>query len=349
MGEGIRKFALAERADMQETRMAYYGVSTSRFREPLDQLDAFLLASRLRRTGVDIGLTVFIAGQFSILNGRPPGELLAAEDRKLESLRAAARAVGVRAYFLRTRDLWTTSAYWEEVERWSGAPGIISGRKGPPFSEVAPKLEPGVTAAMPRGLLDELGRFDAPSLYRLFEVAEAAWMKRFFQAGCKIGPASEQEYDEFIGGFMGIVQLGQPLDLRSTASRPKPVTPYIGKEGEERIFLCDSKRELGDKVMKLAQRAQGQPLYYGEYLNPFARLSVLSVEAAAAADSVPVRMLGSQVSDGAGVLDVLGKAGLGGAARLAPVLAECLWAYLVRPIQQWLSCGNENTSGGVAA
>ncbi len=326
---------------MSGTRSAYYGISTSRFREPLDQLDVFLLASRLQRAGADISLTVFIAGQFAMLNGRLCADLLLAEERKLVSLRAAAGAIGISPSFLRTGDLWSAPAYWEEVERWKGAPGIISGRKGPLFSEIAPNLGPGVIAAMPPGLMDALSLFDAPSLYRLFEVAEAAWMKRELQAGCKIGPASEQEYDDFIGGFMGIVQLRQPLDFRSTASQPKPVTPYIGKEGEERIFFEDSKRELGDKIMRLAQRAQGQPLYYGDFLNPFARLSVLAVEAAAAADSVPVRILGSSVSDGAGALNVLEKAGFGGTTRLAPVLAECLWAYLIRPIQQRL--------GGVAA
>ena len=340
MDEGIRKFALVECAGglegMPGTSSAYYGISTSRFREPLDQLDVFLLVSRLRRMGADIGLTVFIAGQFSMLNGRPSGELLLAEERKLESLRAAARAIGIEPSFLRTADLWSAPAYWEEVDRWKGASGIISERKGPLFSEIAPKLGPEAIAAMPPELMDALGRFDAPSLYRLFEVAEAAWMKRALQVGCKIGPASEQEYDAFIGGFMDILQLRQPLDFRSTASQPKPVTPYIGKEGEDRVFLEDSKRELGDKVMRLAQRAQGQPLYYGDFLNPFARLSVLAVEAAASADSVPVRILGSAVTDGAGALNVLEKAGLGGTAKLAPVLAECLWAYLIRPIQQRL-------------
>jgi hypothetical protein len=339
ISEGIRKFALADRADLSGAGSAYYGMSTSRYHEPIDQLDVFLLISRLQRMGADIGLTVFIAGQFAVLNGRPSGELLLAEERKLEFLRACAGAIGIEPAFLRTADLWAKPAYWDEVGRWKAASGIISERKGPRFSDILPSLGSETIAAMPPGLIDALGGFDAPSLYRLFEVAEAAWMKRALEVGCKIGPASEQEYDAFIGGFMDIVQLRQPLDFRSSPPMPKPITPYIGKEGEERIFIEDSKREVGDKIMRLAQRAQNGPLFYGDFLNPLARLCVLAVESAAAADSVPVRILGSPVSDGAGALNVLAKAGLGGSTRLAPVLAECLWAYLIRPIQLRLGAG----------
>jgi hypothetical protein len=339
MLEGIRKFALIERAGLSGMLPAYYGMSTSRFREPIDQLDVFLLISRLQRTGADIGLAVFIAGQFAMLNGRPSGELLLAEERKLEFLRASAGAIGIEPAFLRTADLWSKPAYWEEVSRWKGASGIISERKGPRFSDILPSLGPETIAAMPPGLMEALGGFDAPSLYRLFEVAEAAWMKKALGVGCKIGPASEQEYDAFIGGFMDIVQFRQPLDFRSSPATPKPVTPYIGKEGEERIFITDSKREVGDKIMRLAKRSQNGPLFFGDYLNPLARLSVLAVESAAASDSVPVRILGSPVSDGAGALNVLAKAGLGGSTRLASVLAECLWAYLIRPIQLRLEGG----------
>lgn len=333
----MRSFALMQRADAATSGPMYFGMSTSRFREPLDQLDVFLLSSRLNRAGAEAPLTVFLAGRFSVLNGRDSGELLEAEETKLRFLRAAARAIGIAPAFLRTDDLWSSPRYWEDVAALKDAPGIISARTGVKFADVAPALGQCAIGAMPGGLIDALGRFDAPALYRLFEVAEAAWMKRELGIRCKVGPASEQEYDEFIGGFMGIVQLRQPLDFRSTPAQPRPITPYIGKQGEERIFISDTKREMGGKLMRLAQRSASAPLYAGDFLNPFARLAVLAVESAAAADSVPVRILGSQVLDGEGTLNVLGKAGLGGAVKLAPVIAECLWAYLIRPVQERLA------------
>jgi hypothetical protein len=154
-----------------------------------------------------------------------------------------------------------------------------------------------------------------------------------------MGPASEQEYDVFIRPFMGVVQLGQPLDFRSTQERPKPITPYIGKEGEERIFIQDSKESVVGKICKLAQRAEGTPLFYGDFMNPFLRMAVLGVEAAALAQSTPVRIAGSRVYDGAGAVDAFGRAGMRSLARIGPLVAECLWAYLIRPIQNALEGG----------
>lgn len=339
LGEGLRKFALVESAEICPPRSAYYGISASRYLEPLDQADVLLLCSRLRRSGMDLNLSIFVAGRYAQLNGKPAGELIEAESRKLETLQAAARALGMPVALFRTDDLWQDSRYWDEVWERRGASGIISGRSGAPFSEVAASMEPGILAAMPPGFLECLGNVDAPALYRLFEVAEAAYLARVAGVDCKIGPASEQEYDVFIRSFMGIIQLGQPLDFRSTPARPKPITPYIGKEGEERLFIQDSKEAVVGKICRLGQRAEGTPLFYGDFMNPFLRTAILAVEAAALAESTPVRLAGSRVYDGAGAAGVFARSGMRGLARTAPLVAECLWAYLIRPIQKAMDGG----------
>jgi hypothetical protein len=176
--EGLRKFALVQCADMGSARSAYYGISASRYLEPLDQMDVLLLCSRLRRSGIGLGLSVFVAGRYPQLNGRPARELIEAEGRKLEMLQAAARALRMPITLLRTADLWQDPRYWEEAAERKGAAGIISERSGAPFSDVAASLEPEILAAMPPGFLEDLGSFDAPALYRLFEVAEAAYLGR---------------------------------------------------------------------------------------------------------------------------------------------------------------------------
>lgn len=345
--EGLRRCALVERSQVCEPASLYYGISASRRSEPLDQLDALLLAARLRQLGLDIGLTIFVAGRYAELNGRPASELVPAEDRKMAMLAAAGRALGLsssgRFALVRTTDLWYSPDYWQGVERLMGEPGIISQeRKGRPFFITAQRFEPEIRAAIPPSLMDALGPLDSPSLYRLFEVAEATWLAKRMAVDSKIGPVREQEYDLFIGSFMDIIQLRQPLDFRSSPACPKPVTPYIGKDAEERLFLSDSKAEAGQKIWALAQRAAGQPVFYGGFMNPFVRLSILAVEAASAAESVPVRMGNSALSDGAGVLTMFEKAGTANLARFAAVVTECVWVYLIRPIQK------EQTSGGVS-
>jgi len=342
--EGLRRCALVERSQVREPASLYYGISASRRSEPLDQLDVLLLVARLRQLGLDISLTIFVAGRYAELNGRLASELVPAEDRKMAMLTAAGRALGLSSRgfrLIRTNDLWYSPDYWQGVERLKDEPGIISPeRKGEPFLITAQRFEPELRSAIPPSLMDALGPLDSPSLYRLFEVAEAVWLAKNLSVDSKIGPVREQEYDRFIGSFMDVIQLRQPLDFRSSAACPKPVTPYIGKAGEERIFLSDSKSEAGRKVYALAQRATGQPLFFGDFMNPFVRLSILAVEAASAAESVPVRMGGSALSDGAGVLTMFEKAGTASLARFAGVVTECLWAYLIKPIRK------EETMGG---
>lgn len=340
MEEGLSRSGLVQMSSLPGSQNAprsiYYGISASRFLEPLDQLDALLLISRLKRSGLDMGLTVFVAGRYAVLNGRENGPLIRAERAKIDIMRAASSVIdpSVGLTLLKTDDLWYSPLYWEQVGKLRSRPGIISSeRKGKVFSTVAAGFEPGIISAIGPGLLDALSPLDAPSLYRLFEVAEAAYLGEQKGIESKIGPASEEEYDRFIGSFMGLVQLRQPLDLRSIGGKAKPITPYIGKEGEERIFLESDKDEIARKIMKAAQRQAGAPLFFDGFMNPFLRLSVLAIEAAAAADSVPIRLNGSAVSDGAGVIESFSRSGTAGLSRIAPLISECLWAYMIRPIQ----------------
>ncbi len=338
MEEGLRRFGLVERAEAARPASIYYGISGSRRGEPIDQLDAVLLVSRLRKMGLETALTVFVAARYAQLNGRPSSEALRSEESKASFFAAASRGLGVPLRLLRTDDLWRESAYWEEAARLSGEPLIISSRAGPRFRDLASSFEPELLKAIPADVLGLLGPYEAPSLYRLLEVAEASFLRKRFGVEAKVGPASEQEYDLFIGRFMGVIQLRQPLDFRSRAGSARPIVPYIGKEGEERLFASDGKDALSSKVFALAQRLDGAPLFFGGFLNPFARIAALAVEAAAASGSAPVRIRNGRVSDGASMIRALESGGTGKLSLIAPVVAECLWAYLARPIQAGGGC-----------
>jgi len=335
LAEGIRKFGLVESARISEPTRFYYGISTSRYSEPLDQLDVFLLLSRLRKMGLEVELTVFVAGRYAQLNGRPKGSLAEAEQQKtlmLEQSKVIFDQLPVKVFC--TKDLWSSLGYWKEIDRLKGLDGIIDRSRvnGPLFCEVFESLDEAERLAIPTDLLKSLGQKKAAGLYRLFEVAEAACLRDCALIEAKVGPAAEEQYDRYIKDFMDIVQLKQPLDFRSRPKCVKPITPYIGNEGEERVFLSDTKEELITKIRKLAQRASDQPLLNG-FMNPFVRLSVLAVEAAAIAESVPVSFMNRQVSDGAAVLDKFETVGTRRLSALVPVVAECLWAYIIRPLQ----------------
>jgi hypothetical protein len=256
-------------------------------------------------------------------------------------LASAANAFGdLPVMLMGTNDLWYSPEYWEEVDRMKGWEGIIDeSRKGRSFCDVYDRFEPFLKRAIPEDLLRSLWDVQAPALYRLFEVAEAAYLMKKLAVQAKVGPESEEQYDVFIKRFMEVVQLSQPTDFRSRPGKPKPLTPYIGNQGEERIFLDDSKEQLMMKVKKLANRSNGQPIRQECLLNPFVRLSVLAVEAAAIADSAPVMLGGAPLPDGESTLKMYERAGTERLMRIAPTVVECLWAYLVKPVQAELRKG----------
>ena len=343
LAEGIRKTGLVQRNEISEQVRFYYGISPSRYFEPLDQLDVPLLIARLRRSGLDASLLVFVAGRYAELNGKPAAGLVAAEKTKTAFLQDAGVVFNLPVETLSTNDLWYSGQYWIDVDCLRSVPGMIDEtRRGKRFSEVFSSFEPYLQNTVPPELVCALGDFQAPSLYRLFEVAEASFLMKCNSIQAKAGPDSEEQYDCFIRGFMGIVQLFQPLDFRSCPGCAKPLTPYIGKEGEQRIFIGDSKEEIGVKVGKLAQRSSDQPVYYGGFMNPFVRTAILAVEAAAAQGSAPVSLGTRKAFDGAAVLDFFGKAGTDKLQRYASAVVECLWAYLVQPMQKRMA-GNVST------
>ncbi|MFH1685579.1 MAG: hypothetical protein ABH983_04705 [Candidatus Micrarchaeota archaeon] len=338
--EGMRKFGLTTRISVECPSKFYYGISASRFSEPLDQFDVLMLLSKLKSLGAEAKLLIFVAGRYAQLNGRSREELSKSEEQKIKMLKQTSAVFDIPITILGTADLWYYPEYWAEVDCLKSVDGIIDQtRSGPLFSTVFDSFEYEICQAVSPKLRSALAPIPAPRLYRLFEVAEASYLKKYFGVDAKIGPGAEQEYDSFIDGFMDIVQLQQPVDFRNRPNCTKPITPYIGKDGEERIFVSDSKQDVNAKISKLAQRASGQPILFSGFLNCFVRLSALAVEAAALSSSAPVKFGNKQVSDGLSVIQSFEMMGTDRLTRLAPIVSECLWAYLIRPLQAELKKG----------
>jgi hypothetical protein len=377
--EGLNKSGLVQKVVISADgwldcwRGTYYGLNVSRAGEPVDQLDAILVMSRLQRETSANGLLIYCAGRYGELNGGLASELIQKDWTKLRWLMRCLPQFGVSPTvrspnFMAPRFItpmtfgpatatvfWKSPVYWNEVLTFKDREGIIDSARlgrGKTFREVAAGFESEVLAAIPAELLESIGDISASALYRLFEVAEAASFKNTIcpekeyrneylpiRSGgfAKIGPVAEEEYDRFIGEFMDIVELRQPLDFRSSPDNAKPLVPYIGKEGEERIFLEDSKEELVRKVGKLSQRASRQPIIYPGnegFMNPFVRTAILAVEAAAAKGSIPVSFLNRRVSDGRALLEYFERAGTDKLERYASAVVECLWAYVLLPMQK---------------
>lgn len=313
----------------------YYGMNISRRREPLDQFDFLFMAKRLR-----LPLIILVAGKYGLLNGCAAPDYLAQKElKKKEVLERMLELTCIEGKVILTDELWRNSIYWDGAIQLLGEnPRIIDNRSGPKLSSLD---KTSLSAIFPTestaSLLRVFGEFPASGLYTLFEVAEALYLQRMLSIDCKIGPESEERYDGFISEFMSIIQLCQPLDLKSVPTSIRPLIPYMENRDEDRVFICDSKSEVLDKVYKTAQRTEKTPLYWetksGSFQNPFVRLVLLALEGAENCECLPLSLRGRKVYSSYEAISYIEKSGSTGFTAIAPSIAEALWNYLIRPMK----------------
>jgi len=168
-------------------RKPYYGMNISRGKEPLDQLDMFFLAKKL-----GVPLTVFVAGQYGLLNGKvKPEEITAKEAEKKKLLEAAFRVFGVEVTILLTSDLWTKESYWETVAELSGTKDILEKGASVSFSEAVARYPEAFPQNSGLGkALASIGSLPAAGTYTLLEVAEARFLQKELGIDTKLGPES---------------------------------------------------------------------------------------------------------------------------------------------------------------
>lgn len=241
------------------SRKSYYGlnVSSNINLEPIDQLDGFLVAKYIQQLfGPQERFYAYVAGVYNALNARSPKEALkTAEKRrqlehgKKELLNRVIQRLAINSDVLTTYDLWDDEKYWELVDRF-----FYDGN----YDYMPDRQRIVETIKLREFPLEILGKMrdvvrNVPlwirsgALYLPCEVAEAVWLKERYGVEWKIGPPSEEVYDQFIvSEGIGIIHLGQPQAIENGSV--KKVMPYIGKSTQlGRFLFSDSKEEIERK------------------------------------------------------------------------------------------------------
>ena len=337
-------FTLAKQTFVSNVRLKtesiakpYYGMNVSKAGEPLDQLDFLLLAKKLM-----VPVIIFVAGRYRILNDTNVSlnEIDEKEMKKIELIKRIMEIFRVNGNVLPTNTLWDNPLYWEVAAELAKTPQIIDKSAGIKFADI-PKERFGISQeaiAKFDIVKTSIGNYPGSALYTLLEVAEASCLQRALKVDCKIGPESEERYDKFIEKFMGIVQLYQPLDLRSTEESVKPVIPYMERLQEERVFLTDKKEDMLRKVYKTAQRANGSAPFWKlnqkPIPNPFTRLVILAIESAANSENLPIVLRSKSVYSSEEAVEYIEKSRATGLTDMTGTIGEAIWNYILKPVQQ---------------
>ncbi|MEK6981773.1 MAG: hypothetical protein AABX38_02480 [Candidatus Micrarchaeota archaeon] len=255
----------------------------------------------------------------------------------------------VNGQTLVTRQLWSGSPYWQCVL------DLIDNKEMPykakqnneRFQRIKTALQTDIKGSarqLSEKVFDRLADFEPSSFYTLFEVAEAKYFREISKYDSKIGPESEEPYDRFIREFMPTIQLYQPIYLDSTLEKTSRAIPYMtGKWGGERVYLTDSKEDLLTKVYKASQRTDRTPVFWkiNGYsaeetltINPFARLTIFALESARIVDCLPLRLGNRSIYSSEEALEFLDKSGSRDLPKMAGVVGEAIWNYILRPVQQ---------------
>lgn len=263
----LLKFPKSRTTDGRQIGKIYYGVNISPYKEPIEQFDPLLLIRLYNNllqdyTGLRTGkadavfLSVFIAGKYRALNLRPAQNPYSAyaqwelqENNKRELYLQVAKNLGILEYtqVLTTDDLWKDERYWALVVNFTKNKELAPNKRAfnsvsVKFGDIPQKMLGGITQNQREALANE----DACNLYLYAELAEAVYLKNYYEADAKIGPATEEEYDKYLRSELSIIQLKNPLDISSTPANEISCCPYIGTKGQLRFWVSDAKRQEND-------------------------------------------------------------------------------------------------------
>lgn len=261
----------------------YYGVNISPYKEPLEQFDPLLLVRFYNRmlavlTKANgkpdrVKLTVFVAGKYRLLIMGPERDpyvlctqWTAQEKQKKQLYLKAAAGLGMEydVRLLKTDDLWGDERYWvilaSLMEQREQMPNLRAFRRGSVKFGDLPKDLLGAIGEKER---QKMANENACEIYLYAELAEARFLRWTMGVSAKMGPKSEEEYDQYLRPEFSIVQLKMPLGLDSRLGDEKLLVPYIGLKEQERIWDKDIRTGNGDgrmvieKIMRTADYPGG--------------------------------------------------------------------------------------------
>src|SRR3989338_3902263 len=273
----------------------YYGINVSP-EEPIDQIDSLLVGRRIAEI-MQSKMTVLIAGKFGLFNSTIGTDLGFRGDmfdslelKKRVLISAAMKHFGIDGNSVLTNDLWGDPYYWHLVANLYNSRSSLPSQRA--YSGIETKVDFAAIPLsqlrnIPQEVFDLLSREKATTLYSIAEIAESLYLKEKHSVILKIGPKAEEEYDKYIQNSLDTIHLFQPTDLRSTTAKPRPVTPYILRQGEEktRLIFTDQEKQVYEKIQKFSTEAQ--PLFYAGTIHPILRLLAFVDEAEHIAGNVP--------------------------------------------------------------
>jgi len=343
---------------------SYYGFNVSRTdSEPIDQISAFIAAKRIQENNYAVhrnsgNFVAFIAGVFEVLN-QPRDQvphfmdINGKKDRKKSSLfRRICTEYDLNSEIVLTRDLWSTSSYWNEFQQmfednWfthesleNDTKHFISKSKIDNSVRIKDLKEGGVILYLPDDLMDMIGEWPGALIYTPAEISEAAYFANTSAINLKLGPATERIYDRYIARFMDIAHLKQSVDLRSDMFYPQTVTPYSTKnprqseEPEARIFFDDSEDDVKQKINEFTPTTNylwTMENTAGVILNPIVEKAIYSVESARALGLRVPLIGGNRLRDGHSVIDFARNPN--NLSLLREALPELVYNFLIGPFK----------------
>jgi hypothetical protein len=340
---------------------SYYGFNVTKSdREPVEQIHGFIAARRLSDVApehVDApSFFPFVAGLFEVLNTRSPEELATVVEEKTRReqykerlFQRALGLFGIGGRVVLTREMWGSSHFWDVVSeliesgrysrksltadtmRWFRSETELAEYQT--FGAVAEAVE-GIE--VPRSALKRIADWPAPILYTPLEVAEARYMAEILDVRIKLGHMEEKVYDKYIAEFMDVFHLRQPVDLASTRTKPKTVTPYIAKvrrgKPELRLYYEDALDDIVERVepLEFEDYVFAISSKAGEVLHPLLDKLVLAVESARAMGEPPVSLGGGSIEHGSDLIDLALRGELA-VEELKSAMPQIAYRYLVQP------------------
>ncbi|MDO8340020.1 MAG: hypothetical protein Q7T16_05170 [Candidatus Burarchaeum sp.] len=268
--------AICMRHRLDAEQAVHYSMNVSK-KASIDLIDSILVVKKLQQEFGGQELIVVVAGNRGIINadrvkgGKESGTTdiheIAKSLHKLDVERKALvekifEYLRVKGTVLLLSDIWNDPLHWRIFAGlMKNKQSLVLDRKYSGKKMALGEIPTAYLGAIPKEILRAHENELAPALYIPLEIAEAVYLQERYDAGAKIGPVAEAEYDIHIGRFFNIIQLRQPVSLTSTDKRPRPVAPYILREEDEdfRISFEDTYEKI---VQKLLMAPPNSPLFY---------------------------------------------------------------------------------------
>lgn len=339
----------------------YFGFNVGVDGEPIDQIQAFIVAKRMQeynlsRFGRSGFFIPFVAGSYEVLNTRKDqnaeealDKLKKADDNKAEFFKRIMDVMGINGEVIVTHDLWSKDEYWSAfVDFFSrenvtesllteNTLGLNVSQTKIDNSYLVSELCGIVFPIKCDELTEKIGNWRAAIIYLPIEVAEAMYLARVTNANLKLGPADERTYDKFIADYMDILHITQSVDMKSSKHNPITVTPYRyikSSKKEVRILFSDTPESIEEKLEPIHPEQYVATMHpkAGIVFNPFVEKMIYAIETARALGRNPILVDGQRLYSGRDLLEYVRTGGP--VASLKKIMPATVFENVIAPFSE---------------